>query len=118
MMALCRRERTGKGGLVSTSLMANGVWSNGFLAQAMLCGAPFKLRPKREAALNALNNLYEAADGRWFMLAMVSEEKQWPGLVKAMERPDRSEEHTSELQSLMRISYAVFCLKKTKNTNQ
>src|SRR3546814_3422531 len=27
--------------------------------------------------------------------------------------PDRSEEHTSELQSLMRISYAVFCLKKT-----
>src|SRR3546814_4881790 len=31
--------------------------------------------------------------------------------------PGRSEEHTSELQSLMRISYAVFCLKK-KNTTQ
>src|SRR3546814_2701629 len=30
--------------------------------------------------------------------------------------PPRSEEHTSELQSLMRISYAVFCLKKKKNT--
>src|SRR3546814_6633682 len=30
----------------------------------------------------------------------------------------RSEEHTSELQSLMRISYAVFCLKKTKTTMQ
>src|SRR3546814_5491278 len=29
-------------------------------------------------------------------------------------RPPRSEEHTSELQSLMRISYAVFCLKKKK----
>src|SRR3546814_6197629 len=29
--------------------------------------------------------------------------------------PERSEEHTSELQSLMRISYAVFCLKKKKN---
>src|SRR3546814_7674767 len=29
---------------------------------------------------------------------------------------DRSEEHTSELQSLMRISYAVFCLKKKKST--
>src|SRR3546814_7164664 len=29
----------------------------------------------------------------------------------------RSEEHTSELQSLMRISYAVFCLKKNKNTD-
>src|SRR3546814_3016799 len=32
-------------------------------------------------------------------------------------RPGRSEEHTSELQSLMRISYAVFCL-KTKKTQQ
>src|SRR3546814_10297462 len=30
---------------------------------------------------------------------------------------DRSEEHTSELQSLMRISYAVFCLKKKNNNN-
>src|SRR3546814_6467961 len=32
-------------------------------------------------------------------------------------RVRRSEEHTSELQSLMRISYAVFCLKKKNNTN-
>src|SRR3546814_2223992 len=32
-------------------------------------------------------------------------------------RLSRSEEHPSELQSLMRLSYAVFCLKKTKNTN-
>src|SRR3546814_1225870 len=32
--------------------------------------------------------------------------------------PGRSEEHTSELQSLMRISYAVFCLKKKTNTNE
>src|SRR3546814_9627608 len=33
-------------------------------------------------------------------------------------RADRSEEHTSELQSLMRISYAVFCLKKKNQKNQ
>src|SRR3546814_1769662 len=40
-----------------------------------------------------------------------------PGLADiAAEIPaDRSEEHTSELQSLMRISYAVFCLKKKKH---
>src|SRR3546814_3339379 len=37
------------------------------------------------------------------------------GLVAALEAfAKRSEEHTSELQSLMRISYAVFCLKKKK----
>src|SRR3546814_4083127 len=39
------------------------------------------------------------------------------GLFTALvsESADRSEEHTSELQSLMRISYAVFCLKKKKS---
>src|SRR3546814_5168158 len=39
------------------------------------------------------------------------------GGIAALPRWARSEEHTSELQSLMRISYAVFCLKK-KNTNK
>src|SRR3546814_5891512 len=34
------------------------------------------------------------------------------GLLRNFLRGERSEEHTSELQSLMRISYAVFCLKK------
>src|SRR3546814_9231518 len=37
--------------------------------------------------------------------------------LPARDRP-RSEEHTSELQSLMRISYAVFCLKKKKKHNK
>src|SRR3546814_3583773 len=43
----------------------------------------------------------------------------WESLDQMLARMDivRSEEHTSELQSLMRISYAVFCLKK-KKTNQ
>src|SRR3546814_2597060 len=37
---------------------------------------------------------------------------------RARRRSSRSEEHTSELQSLMRISYAVFCLKKKTKKNQ
>src|SRR3546814_1209539 len=41
-----------------------------------------------------------------------------PALVAHVVPPLRSEEHTSELQSLMRISYAVFCLKKTKNSRR
>src|SRR3546814_5906614 len=39
-------------------------------------------------------------------------------LLVAAEGRNRSEEHTSELQSLMRISYAVFCLKKKRQNNQ
>src|SRR3546814_11029004 len=38
-----------------------------------------------------------------------------PGAWRKPTRPPRSEEHTSELQSLMRISYAVFCWKKKVN---
>src|SRR3546814_10521853 len=38
--------------------------------------------------------------------------------TKSTQTMSRSEEHTSELQSLMRISYAVFCLKKKKETTQ
>src|SRR3546814_2036895 len=42
-----------------------------------------------------------------------------PGSTTGMTPAERSEEHTSELQSLMRISYAVFCLKKkNKNTHE
>src|SRR3546814_4888717 len=40
------------------------------------------------------------------------------GQRRVEEKAQRSEEHTSELQSLMRISYAVFCLKKKKKTKQ
>src|SRR3546814_5286674 len=40
------------------------------------------------------------------------------GAVALLVREQRSEEHTSELQSLMRISYAVFCLKKKNNTHK
>src|SRR3546814_10000113 len=43
--------------------------------------------------------------------------RQCARLAAAWVRPFRSEEHTSELQSLMRISYAVFCLKKKTISN-
>src|SRR3546814_5509511 len=42
----------------------------------------------------------------------------WPWRSTPFSSITRSEEHTSELQSLMRISYAVFCLKKKTNSNQ
>src|SRR3546814_5129120 len=42
--------------------------------------------------------------------------KWHPRFNMAAAKPTRSEEHTSELQSLMRISYAVFCLNKKKKT--
>ena len=92
MLALYQRERTGEGGMVSTSLMAAGLWSNGMLAQAYLAGATVRPRPPREQALNALANLYCAADDRWFMLALLSEEKQWPALLRGLGHPELADD--------------------------
>ncbi|HEY5089621.1 MAG TPA: CoA transferase, partial [Polyangia bacterium] len=74
--ALYRRERTGAGGVVHSSLLANGLWANGFFAQAALCGAKFYPRPPRDQVANAVTNTYHTRDGRWFILSMLNEERQ------------------------------------------
>src|SRR3546814_8214327 len=48
--------------------------------------------------------------------ALSSSISEWTGGNPVSSPKSRSEEHTSELQSLMRISYAVFCLKKKKQS--
>src|SRR3546814_6638592 len=55
--------------------------------------------------------IFNAADSRQFTT------REWVSAI-ARSAGMRSEEHTSELQSLMRISYAVFCLKKKKQLHQ
>jgi len=82
--ALYRRERTGRGGLVSTSLLANGLWANSLQVQAYLSGARYPAKVPRERAANALINLYRCADGRWLNLMMLNEGRQWPVLVDAL----------------------------------
>ncbi len=86
--ALYKRERTGQGSHVKTNLMANGVWASGVLAQAKLCGAQFQPRRSRTQALNAVVNHYRCRDGRWIILSLLSEERQWPTLVRCLGRED------------------------------
>ena len=88
LMGLYRREKTGLGGKVSTSLAATGVWMNAFYAQAALNGAEIPVRPDRAEARNSLTNLYRCRDGRWFMLALVNEARQAPLFFEAIGRPD------------------------------
>src|SRR3546814_1488908 len=57
---------------------------------------------------------YESVFGQVPRIVFASIAAFWAGELAN----SRSEEHTSELQSLMRISYAVFCLKKKKQKNQ
>src|SRR6185369_1894460 len=68
MMALYQRERSGRGGMVSTSLMAAGLWSNAMYVQAHLCGAAVRQRPPRSRRGRALRHPGGATEAR-----------AWPG---------------------------------------
>jgi crotonobetainyl-CoA:carnitine CoA-transferase CaiB-like acyl-CoA transferase len=92
MTALYRRELTGKGSMVSTSLLANGLWMNAVQIQAALSGAKVEPRPPREEAASAMANLYRCADGRWFLLNALNDETDWPALLAALERPDLADD--------------------------
>ena len=88
MAALYQRERTGRGTMVSTSLMANGLWWNAIQVQGILCGARTVVRPPREHAVSALANLYRCRDGRWFLLSLTADERRWPDLAACVDRAD------------------------------
>jgi crotonobetainyl-CoA:carnitine CoA-transferase CaiB-like acyl-CoA transferase len=84
--ALYRRERTGKGSYVTTSLLAEGVWSASVSIQAALTGATFSELHDRTHPAHAALNVYRAADGTWFVL-IISADK-WVAVAKAIGRAD------------------------------
>ncbi len=88
MTALYRRERTGVGSMVTSSLYANGIWSNSVYLQSLLCGGESFRRVSRQGMPNATINLYECRDGRWFLLVMIREDKVWERFVEALGSPE------------------------------
>ena len=62
VMGLYRRERTGKGSYVTTSLLAEGIWAAGVSIQAALCDAKFFALHDRKNPPNAAMNVYRASD--------------------------------------------------------
>jgi crotonobetainyl-CoA:carnitine CoA-transferase CaiB-like acyl-CoA transferase len=84
--ALYRRERTGKGSYVTTSLLAEGVWSASVSIQAALCDAKFFAPHDRKNPANAALNVYQAADGTWFLLVVTPD--KLASVAKAIGRSD------------------------------
>jgi formyl-CoA transferase len=82
--ALYRRERTGKGAYVTTSLLAEGVWSASVSIQAALCEAKFSGLHDRKHPANAFMNVYRAADGVWFVLIVTPD--KFEAVAKAINR--------------------------------
>ncbi|HEV2100851.1 MAG TPA: CoA transferase, partial [Stellaceae bacterium] len=75
--ALYRRERSGKGAYVGSSLLANGLWANGCSVQAALCGEKVVPQPPRERGVNALRIHYRCRDNRWLLLSIAADEWRW-----------------------------------------
>jgi crotonobetainyl-CoA:carnitine CoA-transferase CaiB-like acyl-CoA transferase len=88
MAALYQRERTGRGTMVSTSLVANGLWLNAIAVQGILCGARTVVRPPREEAVDALANLYRCRDGRWFLVTLTADGRRWADFATGIGRAD------------------------------
>src|SRR6266542_4118848 len=84
--ALYRRERTGKGSYVTTSLLAEGIWSASVSIQAALCEARFYPPHDRTHPANAALNVYKASDGTWFVLVVTPD--KLPAVAKATDRED------------------------------
>ncbi|HEY1247451.1 MAG TPA: CoA transferase [Nitrososphaera sp.] len=83
---LYRRERTGKGSYVTTSLIAEGVWSASVAIQAALCEAKFAPQHDRKNPANAGMNIYKSSDDVWFLL-VISPDKI-PAVAEGIDRPD------------------------------
>jgi crotonobetainyl-CoA:carnitine CoA-transferase CaiB-like acyl-CoA transferase len=90
--ALYRREKTGQGGVVRSSLLQSGLWANGCAVQTRLFGEHVALRPHRDDAPNALANHYRSRDGRWFIMALFNEQRQLRSFLGAIGREELTED--------------------------
>src|SRR3546814_2325509 len=122
VLFFCFKQKTAYEMLISD-------WSSDVCSSDLLCALPARYQPgARSAGPYSRCDRQHDADARWQVASPSRRQdlepqqhhrRDLPQLPADGAREDRqhcrrSEEHTSELQSLMRISYAVFCLKKKK----
>ncbi len=76
LLALMNRDKTGLGTTVTTSLLANGIWSNAMLIQAVLSGHK-PIDTFHWDTLSAMRNIYKLKDKSLFFILLTNEEKHW-----------------------------------------
>ncbi len=85
--ALYRREKTGKGSHVGSSLLENGLWANACSVQSALCGDFAQPHPPRAEHAMPWRNGYRCRDGKWLMLSIVHNDGRWEVFRKAVQSP-------------------------------
>jgi formyl-CoA transferase len=84
--ALYRRERTGEGSYVTTSLLASGIWAAAVPVQGALAAGTFYPLHDRLNPPNALLNVYKSQDDKWFLIVLTPD--HWPAFAKGIGRPE------------------------------
>ena len=103
MMGLYRREKTGEGSYVTTSLAANGVWANGMQLQGVVAGFDLGRLRQEKGWLNPFSSVYETSDGRFVIFAIVDPVKEWKNLCIALDRLDWiTDERFRDLRTMMK----------------
>ncbi len=103
MMGLYRREKTGEGSYVTTSLAANGVWANGMQLQGVIAGFDLGRLRQEKGWLNPFSSVYETSDGRFVIFAIVDPVKEWKNLCTALDRLDWiTDERFRDLRTMMK----------------
>ncbi len=86
--ALVSRATTGKGQVVSTSLLRHGAYTIGFDINTVLrIGVPIGVATRRQMGNPAINS-YQDRDGRWFWLIGLEGDRHWPNLARAAGHPE------------------------------
>jgi crotonobetainyl-CoA:carnitine CoA-transferase CaiB-like acyl-CoA transferase len=86
MTGLYRRERTGEGSLVSTSLAANGVWANGMALQGVIAGNNVGTYRQKKGWPNPFTDAYQCSTGDYVVLAIINTQREYPQLAAALNR--------------------------------
>jgi crotonobetainyl-CoA:carnitine CoA-transferase CaiB-like acyl-CoA transferase len=85
--ALFDRARTGEGAVVTTSLLATGLWMLGSdVSDNLVAGQPTRQADRRSTSFPTVN-CFMAADGRWFWLQMMEPERLWHAFLQAIDAP-------------------------------
>ena len=93
MMALYEREQTGKGRAVSTSLMANGCWSNGMHLQGAIAGYDLGAILDEKGYRSPFATVYPTRDGQYVVMVLPNPGREWRQLSKCFDQPTWIEDY-------------------------
>lgn len=86
--ALYKREKTGRGSYVTTSLVANGCWSNGMALQGVIAGMDLSARKQATGLKNPFANIYQTKDGAYILFSIVNANREWTNVASALDRKE------------------------------